>query len=144
MKNNAKYINVDALLALLPDDLPYKASVKRVFMQAPSADVVPREEAVAQVLTELENIAISKLNAGLSVANLDDTYYIQAIDDLKEKYSTAPPANLMSLDDVSRAIKDYCCDLIDAGKDMVEVTEFNADLQKKLKSYIGEKANGTS
>ena len=31
---------------------------------------------------------------------------------------------------VSRAIKDYCCNLIDAGKDNVEVTEFNADIQK--------------
>lgn len=54
------------------------------------------------------------------------------------------PRKLLSLDDVSLAIKDYCCDLIDAGKDMVEVTEFNADLQKILKSYIGEKSNGTT
>ena len=28
----------------LPDDLPYKASVKRVLIQAPTADVVPRVE----------------------------------------------------------------------------------------------------
>ena len=47
-----------------------------------------------------------------------------------------PPAKLLSLEDVSRAIKDYCCDLIDAGKDMVEVTEFNADLQKILTREI--------
>ena len=45
-------------------------------------------------------------------------------------------AELLSLEDVSRAIKDYCCDLIDAGKDMVEVTEFNADLQKILSREI--------
>ena len=33
------YINTDELLNSLPDDLPYKASVKRVLMQAPEADV---------------------------------------------------------------------------------------------------------
>jgi len=33
------YIDVDTLLNNLPDDLPYKASVKRVLMQAPEADV---------------------------------------------------------------------------------------------------------
>ena len=47
-----------------------------------------------------------------------------------------PPAKFLSLENVSRAIKDYCCDLIDAGKDMVEVTEFNADLQKILSREI--------
>ena len=36
----SKYINVDKLLNSLPEDLPYKASVKRVLIQAPSADVV--------------------------------------------------------------------------------------------------------
>lgn len=35
-----RYIDADALLTKLPDDLPYKASVKRVLMQAPNADVV--------------------------------------------------------------------------------------------------------
>jgi hypothetical protein len=35
-----RYIDADALLSRLPDDLPYKASVKRVLMQAPTADVV--------------------------------------------------------------------------------------------------------
>lgn len=54
----------------------------------------------------------------------------------KELLEDAPPAKLLSLEDVSRAIKDYCCDLIDAGKDMVEVTEFNADLQKILSGEI--------
>lgn len=34
------YIDADELLRTLPDDLPYKASVKRVLMQAPEADVV--------------------------------------------------------------------------------------------------------
>lgn len=36
----SRYIDADALLNRLPDDLPYKASVKRVLMQAPTSDVV--------------------------------------------------------------------------------------------------------
>lgn len=40
----ARYFDADELLKKLPDDLPYKASVKRVLMQAPAADVVPRED----------------------------------------------------------------------------------------------------
>ena len=35
-----RYIDADALLEALPDDLPYKGSVKRVLIQAPTADVV--------------------------------------------------------------------------------------------------------
>lgn len=38
------YKDIDAILRNLPDDLPYKASVKRVLMQAPEADVVPMSE----------------------------------------------------------------------------------------------------
>lgn len=37
-------IDADALVIKLPDYLPYKASVKRVLLQAPTLDVVPREE----------------------------------------------------------------------------------------------------
>ena len=36
-----RYKDIDAILKKLLDDLPYKASVKRVLMQAPEADVVP-------------------------------------------------------------------------------------------------------
>lgn len=36
----ARYIDADELLGRLPDNLPYKASVKRVLLQAPTADVV--------------------------------------------------------------------------------------------------------
>ena len=36
----ARYIDADKVLQCLPDDLPYKASVKRVLIQAPTADVV--------------------------------------------------------------------------------------------------------
>lgn len=35
----SKYINADELLKKLPDDLPYKGSVRRVLMQAPGVDV---------------------------------------------------------------------------------------------------------
>ena len=35
-----RYIDADALLKRLPDDLPYKGSVKRVLMQAPAVDAV--------------------------------------------------------------------------------------------------------
>lgn len=41
----ARYADIDTILNELPDDLPYKASVKRVLMQASEADVVPRFEA---------------------------------------------------------------------------------------------------
>ena len=33
----ARYIDADALLSKMPEDLPYKASVKRVLMQAPES-----------------------------------------------------------------------------------------------------------
>ena len=36
----SRYIDADALLNRLRQDLPYKASVKRVLIQAPTADVV--------------------------------------------------------------------------------------------------------
>ena len=35
-----KYINADRLLKNLPNDLPYKGSVRRVLIQAHAADVV--------------------------------------------------------------------------------------------------------
>lgn len=40
----AQYKDIDVILQNLPDDLPYKASVKRVLIQAPTADVVPKRE----------------------------------------------------------------------------------------------------
>lgn len=36
-----RMIDADALLRALPDDLPYKGSVRRVLMQAPEVDAVP-------------------------------------------------------------------------------------------------------
>ena len=49
------YKDVDAILQSLPNDLPYKGSVKRVIMQAPTADVVPKSE-YERVATELERV----------------------------------------------------------------------------------------
>ncbi len=40
----ARYIDAYELLNNLPNDLPYKASVKRVLMQAPVVEVVPKSE----------------------------------------------------------------------------------------------------
>lgn len=57
-----------------------------------------------------------------------------------ELIDNALPANLVSLDDLSKAIKDYCCELIDQGKDAVEVTEFNAEIQKKIKEMCNERS----
>lgn len=46
MENKPEYIDRRSLLQRLPQDLPYKASVKRVLTQAPVADVAPVEETV--------------------------------------------------------------------------------------------------
>ena len=47
----ARYIDADKVLNDLPDDLPYKASVKRVLIQAPTADVVEIDK-VAEMFAE--------------------------------------------------------------------------------------------
>ena len=61
----ARYIDTDTLLKRLPDDLPYKASVRRVLMQSPTANVAPMEEVerlhtscteLAQCCTKLETL----------------------------------------------------------------------------------------
>ena len=46
-----RYIDADELLKNLPDGLPYKASVKRVLIQAPTANVVPSTEVNSLELT---------------------------------------------------------------------------------------------
>ena len=38
---------------------------------------------------------------------------------------------------LSRAVKEFLCDLIGKGKDFVEITEFNAELQKIIKAVPG-------
>ena len=55
-----RYFDGDALLSKMPDDLPYKSSVKRVLMQAPSVDVASKSE-VEELLTRL-NTAYEKID----------------------------------------------------------------------------------
>ena len=52
-----RYIDADELLNKLSDGLPYKASVKRVLMQAPTADVVPRAE-VEELSGKIEDLKL--------------------------------------------------------------------------------------
>ena len=52
--------------------------------------------------------------------------------------------DLMSIDAVREAIKRYCCKLIDEGKYLVEVTEFNADLQRILDTAAQKQKEGNS
>jgi hypothetical protein len=48
-----RYIDADALLSRLPDELPYKGSVKRVLIQAPTADVAPKSEVAREIFEEI-------------------------------------------------------------------------------------------
>ena len=67
----ARYIDADALLSKMPDDFPYKSSVKRVLMQATAADVVPKSEVarLEQDVTRLvqENEDLKDSNEHLAV-----------------------------------------------------------------------------
>lgn len=51
-----KLIDANALLQRLPDDLPYKASVKRVLTQAPEAVTRCKKCAYAQPITNSKNV----------------------------------------------------------------------------------------
>lgn len=50
----ARYIDADEVLRKLPDDLPYKASAKRVLMQAPEANVAPIADTVRKMQSEIK------------------------------------------------------------------------------------------
>ena len=41
-----------------------------------------------EIFAEIERIAMSKIDTDLSIAALTDTYYIEAIDELKKKYES--------------------------------------------------------
>ena len=41
-----------------------------------------------EIFAEIERIAMSKIDGDLSIAVLNDTYYIEAIDELKKKYES--------------------------------------------------------
>ena len=55
----ARYIDADALLSKLPDSLPYKASVKRVLIQAPTelprVTYTPSPKGIEGIITEYES-----------------------------------------------------------------------------------------
>ena len=78
----ARYADIDELLNNLPDDLPYKASVKRVLIQAPTADVVPKSEVAREIFEEIDELDI-QLNNG----DLDIKYFSSAVAKLKKKYT---------------------------------------------------------
>ena len=56
----AKYIDADKTLNSLPDDLPYKASVKRVLTQAPAEDVVELDDCFEIVIVSAVRYAIGR------------------------------------------------------------------------------------
>lgn len=73
-KSEAEYIDRRSLLHRLPQDLPYKASVKRVLYQAPRANVAPVEETVK----EFAKFLIDKAECG--------AIYIDDIVDLCDEF----------------------------------------------------------
>lgn len=64
MNDMARCIDADELLNRLPDDLPYKGSVKRVLIQAPDADVVPKSEVerLEKDNEDLRNVLTNTIN----------------------------------------------------------------------------------
>ena len=73
-----RYIDADALLNRLPDALPYKASVKRVLIQAPTADVA------REIFGEVDKI--------LTIITIDDDEGFVGVNfdkyrELKKKYT---------------------------------------------------------
>ena len=56
----ARYIDADATIKSLPDDLPYKASVKRVLTQAREADVVEIDDNFEIVIMSAVRYALGR------------------------------------------------------------------------------------
>ena len=79
----ARYIDADELLKNLPDDLPYKASVKRVLIQAPTADVVPKSE-VEKIFDEIKDKQIIIVDRA---GNMRLVAMSKDIAELKKKYT---------------------------------------------------------
>ena len=77
----ARYIDADKLLNNLPDDLPYKASVKRVLIQAPTEDVVPKSEVAREIFEEIETSCRTLKVWGIC------GYLMSDITRLKKKYT---------------------------------------------------------
>ena len=81
----ARYIDADELLNKLPDVLPYKASVKRVLMQAPEADVVPKSE-VERVYYNLQAVLEERAETKQEIAREIFEEIDTLVDDWKHSY----------------------------------------------------------
>ena len=88
-----RFIDADAMLTRLPNDLPYKASVKRVLTLAPTEDVVPRAEVAREIFAEIESMLV-KQEAQCENKRLADIgnwifheYLPSQISELKKKYT---------------------------------------------------------
>lgn len=89
-----RYIDADKLLRNLPDDLPYKASVKRVLIQAPKADVVPKSEVTRLIGDYYDRCDECRTNCASAVAReifeeIDKTTFadMDFFKELKKKYT---------------------------------------------------------
>jgi hypothetical protein len=76
-----RYIDADALLEKLRNDLPFKASVKRVLMQAPTADVV---EVVR--CNECKHCAVINGHSAYAVCRLTDFVFFSFETDTRKHF----------------------------------------------------------
>lgn len=79
-----RYIDAEALLQLLPDDLPYKASVKRVLTQAPTATV--SVVLGKKVIDRIRKETAEEIMAELVKAGIHEFRY-PVIAEIKKKYT---------------------------------------------------------
>ena len=70
----ARYADIDTILNELPDDLPYKASVKRVLMQASEANAVPLPCKVGDEVWTIRSYSNS--NKAIKKGKVSEMYYI--------------------------------------------------------------------
>jgi hypothetical protein len=141
-----QYKDIYAILNNLPNDLPYKASVKRVLIQAPEADVVPKSEVerLHEVINGFEEQSANELQQFLT---------------LSEKYENAK-TEVERLEKEIKALlafKDYFSDLYGHGLEIANwhengeleyfdmfyesaVDEYEAELKKK---YTEDKNENT-
>lgn len=64
-----------------------EASAKRCDTFLNAADVVPRSEVAREIFAEIERVAMSKIDENAPISPLDDILYMQAIDEVREKYT---------------------------------------------------------
>ena len=81
----AEYIDRESILKRLSDDLPYKASVKRVLIQAPTADVVPKSE-VERLLDDFQRSIRADSKVGMSAGEIL-LHINNMLIELKKKYT---------------------------------------------------------